>query len=329
MKKALITTVPFAKRNRLSLKLIEDAGIEYIINPHNRKPNEKQLIELVDRCDYIIAGTEKISNRVMQKAANLKLISRVGVGLDGVDLIAAKKNNINVSYTPDAPTPAVVELTIGLMFSLLRSIHVANLQLHRDEWERIFGKRIFDVKIGIIGVGRIGTGVLRTLGAIGVKTIYVNDLKPKENFNEALNLIWENKEQIYKEADIISLHLPLTNLTKNMIQRGELLSMKKKAMIINTSRGGIVNEDDLYDVMKEGHLSGVALDVYEEEPYAGKLKEIDRCLLTAHMGSMTTDCRSRMEIEAVEEVVRHATGQPLKNLVPQFEYDMQAEKFNH
>lgn len=329
MTKALITTVPFAKKNRLPLELLEDAGIEYIINPYNRKLTEKQLIELVDKCDYMIAGTEKISNNVMQQASNLKLISRVGVGLDGVDLIAAKQRNISVSYTADAPSPAVVELTLGLIFSLLRSIHVANIQMHRSEWKRIFGSRISEVKLGIIGVGRIGTKVLRALDALEAQTVLVNDIKPNYDLNNKFKIKWENKEQIYREADIISLHLPLTDLTKNMIQRKELLSMKKEAMIINTSRGGIINEDDLYDVMMEGHLSSVALDVYEQEPYAGKLKEIDRCLLTAHMGSMTTDCRSRMEIEAVKEVVNHATGQPLKNIVPNSNTTCRPKKFDH
>jgi D-3-phosphoglycerate dehydrogenase len=110
-----------------------------------------------------------------------------------------------------------------------------------------------------------------------------------------------------------------------MIQKDHLLSMKSDAMIINTSRGGIINEQDLYDVMKSGHLSGASIDVFENEPYNGPLKEIERCLLTAHMGSMSIDCRTRMEIEATEEAVRFLTGESLKGVVPEEEYEVQRQ----
>src|SRR5271170_2729365 len=124
MTKALITTVPFGDKNRLPLQMLEDAGIEYLINPHNTRLSEDQLAELVTDFDVIIAGTEKITEKVMARATNLKLISRVGVGLDGVDLMAAKKRDIKISYTPEAPAPAVAELTLALMLTLLRSVHV-------------------------------------------------------------------------------------------------------------------------------------------------------------------------------------------------------------
>ena len=112
-----------------------------------------------------------------------------------------------------------------------------------------------------------------------------------------------------------------------MICLDQLLQMKKDAFIINTSRGGIINEDDLYKVMSEGHLGGAAIDVFESEPYAGKLLEIDRCLLTAHMGSMSIDCRSQMEIQATKEVVRFLSGKPLESEVPQLEYEIQGKGF--
>ena len=135
-----------------------------------------------------------------------------------------------------------------------------------------------------------------------------------------------DKETIYQQADIITIHTPLTAQTKNMIKKEQLLSMKEDAIIINTARGGIINEDDLYEVMQAGHLSGAAIDVFDFEPYAGKLREIDRCILTAHMGSMSIDCRTRMEIEATEEAVRFLTNQPLEGVVPEEEYTVQKEK---
>ncbi|MDI1270385.1 MAG: phosphoglycerate dehydrogenase [Polaromonas sp.] len=325
MAKALITTVPFGDKNRLPLELLENAGIDYLINPLNKKLTEDQLADMVADFDVIIAGTELITEKVMARAPKLKLISRVGVGLDGVDLMAAKKRGIRVAYTPDAPAPAVAELTLGMMLTLLRSVHVSNAQMHEGKWQRIFGRRLAEITVGIIGVGRIGTRVLRRTKAFGTPRILVNDTMPNYELNREFKLDWVTKEQIYKEADLISLHLPLTRLTKNMIRREQLLSMKPDAIIINTARGGIINEGDLHDVMMAGHLSGAAIDVFEHEPYAGPLSQIERCLLTAHMGSMSVDCRTRMEIEATEEAVRFLSGKPLTSEVPQAEYDVQSQ----
>jgi len=325
MSKILITTVPFGEKSHLPLELLEKANIEYLINPHKTKLTEDQLVDMVPDFDVIIAGTEPITEKVMAQTTKLKLISRVGIGLDGVDLISAKKRGIKVSYTPDAPSPAVAELALGMMLTLLRSVHISNFQMHQGKWQRIFGRRLTEVTVGIIGVGRIGTHLLRCIKGFDTLQILVNDIMPDDELSREFKLEWVTKEQLYKEADIISLHLPLTHLTKNMIRREQLLSMKSDAMIINTSRGGIVNESDLYDVMVEGHLSGVAIDVFEHEPYTGKLAEIERCLLTAHMGSMSIDCRTQMEIEATEEAVRFLAGKPLENEVPQSEYDIQSQ----
>jgi D-3-phosphoglycerate dehydrogenase / 2-oxoglutarate reductase len=323
MSKVLITTVPFADKNRLPIELLESAGIEYVINPIGRKLKEEELAEMIGDYDAVIAGTEPITAKVLAHATKLKLISRVGIGLDSVDLVDAERRGIHVSYTPDAPAPAVAELTVGLMLSLLRSVHVANLQLHGGKWLRHFGRRIPEVTIGIIGTGRIGTRVLRRLSAFGTPRVLVNDLRPDPKLVPELKLEWVGKDEIYRNADVISLHLPLTPHTYDMIRREQLLTMKRDAMIINTSRGGIINEADLAAVMRDGHLSGAAIDVFEHEPYSGELAAIDRCLLTAHMGSMSVDCRTRMEIEATEEAVRFLTGGERRHEVPDFEYENQ------
>ena len=323
MKKVLITTVPFADKNRLPLELLEDAGIEYLINPLNKKLTEEELLEIVADFDVIIAGTEQITPKVMNHANNLKMISRVGMGLDSVDLLAAKERGIKVSFTPDAPAPAVAELTIGLMLSLLRSTHVANAELHRGEWVRHFGRRISEITIGIIGVGRIGQGVLRRLSSFGNPRILINDLNPDDRLTAQGNFVWADKEEIYRQADIISLHLPLTKHTKNMIRAEQIAIMKPDSILINTARGGIINEFDLANALNAGHLDGAAIDVFENEPYKGPLAEIERCILTSHMGSMTVDCRTRMEIEATEEAVRFLKGLPLEREVPEEEYDVQ------
>jgi D-3-phosphoglycerate dehydrogenase / 2-oxoglutarate reductase len=342
MPKALITTVPFADKNRLPLEMLESAGIDFLINPIGRKLKEAELAEMVGDFDVLIAGTEPITARVMDAATQLKLISRVGIGLDGVDLLAAEQRSIKVSYTPDAPAPAVTELTVGLMLSLLRSIHVANAQLHAGQWHRHFGRRIAEVTVGVIGTGRIGTRVLRRLSAFGTPRVLANDLNPNTKLVPELKLEWTDKEDIYRNADVITLHVPMTAQTKNMIRREQLMMMKPDALIINTSRGGIINERDLAEVLRSGHLGGAAIDVFEHEPYKGELAGIERCILTAHMGSMSVagierciltahmgsmsvDCRTRMEIEATEEAVRFLTGKELKSVVPRTEYEAQRQ----
>jgi len=172
--------------------------------------------------------------------------------------------------------------------------------------------------------GVIGTGVLKRLKGFGSSKILVNDIKPNHELDKEHKLEWSSKAQIFKESDIISLHIPLTRLTKNMIRKEHLLSMTPDAVIINTSRGGIINETDLYDAMQSGHLNGAAIDVFEKEPYNDQLKEIERCLLTAHMGSMSVDCRTRMEIDSIEEALRFLTGKNLESEVPLEEYDIQS-----
>ena len=324
MPKVLITTVPFGDKDRTPLDLLEQNNIEYLINPLNKKLTEDELTDMITDFDVIIAGTEPITQKVMSTATNLKFISRVGIGLDSVNLLAAEKSGIKVSYTPDAPAPAVSELTIGLALCLLRSIHISNFEMHNRKWHRIFGRRLSEVTIGIIGVGRIGIGVLKHLQGFNSPKILLNDISPNNKLSKKYsNIEWVDKETIYDQADIVTIHTPLTAKTKNMIKKEQLFSMKKDAIIINTARGGIINENDLYDVMLENHLSGAAVDVFDFEPYDGNLRDIQRCILTAHMGSMSIDCRTKMVIEATEEAIRFLRGEELCGLVPEEEYAVQ------
>lgn len=326
MARVLITTVPFGDKNDLPIRQLEANGIEYLINPLGRKLKEDELAGMVSDVEVLIAGTEPITAKVMANAPRLKLISRVGIGLDSVDLMAAEQRGIKVSYTPDAPAPAVAELTIGLMFSLMRSIHVANARMHQGEWQRFFGRRLADLTIGIVGAGRIGGRVLQQLAALGAGRLLVNDINPTACGLDGIAAVEQvDKDVIYQASDIVSLHVPLTAQTKNMVRREHLVSMKPDAMIINTARGGVINEDELADVLASGHLAGAAVDVFCEEPYQGRLASIERCLLTSHMGSMSIDCRTRMEIEATEEAIRYLTGQALEGLVPEGEFQVQRE----
>ncbi|NPU97283.1 MAG: phosphoglycerate dehydrogenase [Candidatus Omnitrophica bacterium] len=317
--KILVTTVPFGEADPAPLDLLKAAGVSFDLNPFGRRFQEDELAERIGPYHGLIAGTEPITRRVMEQAPNLKHISRVGIGLDSVDLIAARELGIQVSYTPDAPAPAVAELAVGQMLNLLRLIPQADRGMRRGIWKRLMGRRLSECVVGIIGLGRIGKRVTRHLSGFGPK-ILVNDITPDLEFIEKHSLIEAAKEQIYVEADIITLHVPLTRETRGLIGPRELAMMKPDALLINTARGGIVDEAALAAALRAGKLGGAAIDVFEQEPYSGELTGIENCLLTCHMGSCSVDCRARMEREATEEALRFVRNEPLRGLVPESEY---------
>lgn len=319
--KILISTVPFSDYDITPKKLLEDLpGVTYLINPLGRKFKEEELAEYIKEFDILIAGTEKITQKVLANAKKLRLISRVGIGLDNVDLEEARKRGIRVSYTPEAPSPAVAELTIGHMLNLLRKLPIVDRNMRSGVWQRIMGKRLANQVVGIIGTGRVGKRVLKHLQGFNPKEILVNDIKPDYSFYNLYQAKHVEKNEIYEKCDIITLHIPLTSLTSNLITSKEISVMKKHCYLINTSRGGIINENDIYVALLEKRIGGVALDVFEEEPYAGKLVELENCFISCHMGSMTDDCRVEMELLATQEAIRFIQEQPLLREVPEEEY---------
>ncbi len=322
--KVLITTVPFGQVDAKPLEDLTSNNIEYVINPLNRKLQPGELAELIDDFDIIIAGTEEIDREVFDKAKNLRFISRVGIGLDSVDLNYAKEKDVKVSYTPDAPAPAVAELTIGLMISLIRSVNQSNLNIKNGEWKRYFGYRLSEMNIGIIGMGRIGRGVMNHLKCFNPKNIFVNDIDDSALKDLDSNVTICSKEEIYCNSDLITLHAPLTSDTYNMISSEQIDHMKKNVFLVNTARGGIVNEKDLFDSLAGNRIAGAAIDTYEQEPYFGPLTKFNNCINTAHMGSMTFDCRSAMEIEATDEAIRFVKGETLLSEAPEAEYKVQS-----
>ena len=293
------------------------------INPFNRKITESDLKEIITDYDGLIAGTETISKQVLDLAPKLKIIARVGVGTDGVDLNYAKNKDIKITYTPDAPGPAIAELAIGFMYSLLRSTHTANLQIRNGKWNRSIGRSFSDMTIGVIGAGRVGSKVIDLINKIGCKKLLVSDVYHNETLREQYGFEWASKEKVFNESDIITFHVPLTADAKGMVKKEQLLSMKQDVLIINTARGGIIDEDDLYSIMQTGHIGGVAIDVFDQEPYSGPLINIDRCLLTPHIGSASRECRAKMELESVEEIIRFFKNEELLSPVPESEYLLQ------
>ena len=318
--KVLISTVPFARRDVTPLQTLSNAGIDYVVNPLGRKFKREELYREIANYDGLIAGTEVIDKKIIKRAENLKIIARVGIGLDNVDLIAARDSGVQVCYTPDAPSPAVAELTVAMMLTMLRQVHVSNQQMHSGVWHRYFGRRLSQCSVGIIGVGRIGKRVLKLLSGFDIENIYVNDIDNKVALEESDRIVFTDKESMYEQADIISIHVPLTEETRSMIGDREFSIMKEDAIVVNTSRGGIIDETALFNALNANQISGAAIDVFETEPYEGNLKQLENCLLTAHMGSMSVDCRTQMEIEATEDTVRFLKGKGLKRPVPMSEY---------
>jgi D-3-phosphoglycerate dehydrogenase / 2-oxoglutarate reductase len=315
--RVLITPVPFVR-----VDLLERAGMQCRTNPMGRRLTGRELIEMIPGTSILIASTEPITAEAMDASPELRLITRVGIGLDNVDLIAARKRNIAVSYTPNAPSPAVAELTIGLMIDLLRGISRADRLMHSRQWNRLLGRRLDGLTVGVIGVGRIGRRVIQILrSGFPSVTILANDLIPDHDFGQKWKVEWGDKDDLYSRSDIITIHVPLTRQTRNLIGEREIERMKPSSFVVNTSRGGIINESALAVALTSGRLQGAAIDVFEDEPYAGSLTSVENCILTCHMGSMSEDSRDAMELEAVEDVLRFARGEPLKQPVPDAEYE--------
>lgn len=318
--KVFVSTIPFGEANPLSKQMLSDNGIEYSVNPFGRKITTEELADAIGDADALVAGTEVIDHRVFDRAPNLKLIARVGIGLDGLDLLEAKNRGIACTYTPDAPAPAVAELTIGLMINQLRHISKASSNLKEGAWERLEGRRISELTIGVIGTGRIGSRVIRRLSAFGTPEVLANSLIHRDEIDPRQKISWVTKNEIFERADVVTIHTPLTEKTRDLVTIKELAAMKRDAILINTARGGIVNESDLHDALSDNLIQSAAIDVFEEEPYEGPLTSLQNCTLTCHMGSMSKDCRARMEIEAVQEVINFRNGLPLEKPVPDSEY---------
>lgn len=297
MLKIAITTTSFGKYDNESLNLLRRNGFETVLNPYGRKLKKEEVIELCRDAVGVIAGTETLDADTLEKLTNVKVISRCGTGLDNVDLDVTRKLGIKVFNTPDAPTTAVAELTIGLILNLLRKVNCMDFALRHDKWGKIMGNTLSDKTAGIIGFGRIGKKVAELLKPFGCRIKYYDpeavtadsDIK-KVELNELL-----------EGSDIISIHV---STKEQIIGESEIKQIKKGAWMVNVSRGGVVDENALYHALKEGYLTGAAIDVFVQEPYTGQLKELGNVILTPHIGSYAKEARVKMEMDAVENLLK-------------------------
>ena len=299
--KVHITTLPFNKDNLAFL----EKSFDVTINPLGRKIKNEEVYEQVNKADYVIAGTEKYDQELLSKLVNLKGISRVGIGIDNIDLDIAAKNNIKIFNTPEEPAKGVAELTLAFILNLLREISSHQINLNQGNWERTLGKSLNEATISLIGGGRVAKNVSKFLLSAGVKKIKVFDI-----LDLSTDPDWRHEsisicgfEECISNSDIVSLHVPMNAENKNMISKKELLVMGKNSYLINVSRGGLINEEDLYEALNSNLIKGAALDVFATEPYEGKLLECKNLIATPHVASSTEYVRDQMERRACENLI--------------------------
>jgi len=312
----LVTSYPFCYKDKSPLKMLQKAGfyVDNSVMELKRKLTKEELLEKIKDFDAVIAGTEKYDAEILDRAPKLKIISRLGIGLDSIDFSEIKKRNIAVAYTPAAPSRAVAELVIGLMIVLSRRVYNVDKNLRNGKWTRTVGLDISEKKIGIIGLGRIGKLVAQFLQPYGCD-ILVNDIQPDYKFIKKYKLKSSTKNEIYRNADIITLHIPKTEKTNNLISAKQLRQMKKNCILINTSRGGIINEADLCCHLKNNKEFFSGIDVFENEPYSGELCKLENIILTPHLGSCSENSRYLMESGAAQNIIDFFSCVKNKNII--------------
>lgn len=295
--KIAITTSSFATFSDEPLTLLKNAGIEYVLNPHGRKLTVEETIDILSDCQGVVAGTEELSEAVLSKLPNLQVLSRCGVGMDSVDIEYCEANGITVQNTPFGPTLAVAELTLGLALDLLRQVTAMDRELRTGTWKKRMGSQLRGKKLGVIGFGRIGQAVADAFRAMGCEVAYAD---PYPACKETTCM---TQEELLQWADIITLHCSKPSGSCSLIGKEELGSMQPSSWLINCGRGGLVDENALYDALHDGHLAGAAIDCFNDEPYKGRLAELDNTILTPHIGSYAREGRIQMEIDAVKNAI--------------------------
>lgn len=292
MRKILISTSSFNLDNFSGKEELTKKGYEIVLNPYGKKMSEQQISELIDdSVTAMIAGTEPLTATILEKATGLKILVRCGIGMDNVDLEAAKKLGIKVFNTPDAPTRSVAELTLGHILSLLRRISESDRAIRHGKWQPLMGSLLYEQTVGIIGFGRIGKMVGNLLTLFGAKVLIHDDFARETNRD--LNFV--SKDEIFSNSDIVTLHLPYTKENHHLVNAEMLSKMKPSSFLVNISRGGLVDDSALYQAISDNKIAGAALDCFEQEPYTGPLVNCERVQLSSHMGSYASQSRVKQE----------------------------------
>lgn len=296
----LLSVSSFGAAGDGPLRLLEAAGVNVVPNPHGRKLTEDEVAELIAGVDGVIAGTEPLNAAVLERAGRLRVISRVGVGLENVDLNAALRMGIVVRNTPEALTDAVAELTLGGILSVIRQIGRMDRDMHAGAWERQMGGLLRGKTVGIVGLGRIGRRLAELLHPFEVRLLAA-DRAPEPAVADQLGVRYVELDELLRESDVVTLHLP--GLEDSLIGADEIALMRSGAILVNASRGGLVDEAALHAALADGRLAGAYLDTFASEPYDGPLRDLPTVLLTPHAGSYAAEARERMETEAAQNLL--------------------------
>lgn len=285
----------------MPLRRLKDAGCDVVPNPFARRLTEPEIIAHLKGIDGLIAGLEPLNATVIASAApKLKAIARVGIGVDNVDFNAAKQHGVKVSNTPEGPTQAVAELTLGCMLALCRRLTATDAALHRGEWEKIMGQGLDGATLLVCGYGRIGRRVAGLAQAFGARIVvfdpYLNADALPSGTTRAADL-----QSGLVQADIVSLH---AGGKDTLLTAKEFAAMKNGALLLNSARGELVDEQALIAALDSGKVAGAWFDAFWKEPYTGPLIKYPQMLLTPHVGTYTRECRLSMETTAVENLLR-------------------------
>lgn len=300
-KTILIGPSSFAEIDPAPIERLTSAGFRVIDNPYRRKMTKKEIRELLtDDVVGILAGLEPLDREVLEKSS-LKAVSRVGAGLSNVDLDAAHELGIAVFNTPDGPTNAVAELTLGALLCLLRRISLSDQALHDGKWVRRMGSQLEGKTVAIIGFGRIGRRIAELLTPFRPDLMVVDPFLGKSDVPSG-SLV--SLEEALPRADVITIH---SSGETCLLDEPAFARMKKGAVILNAARGGVVSERALMKALDDKIVAGAWLDTFETEPYEGPLCKYENVLLTPHIGSYTAECRQCMENEAVSNLLKALT----------------------
>ena len=286
------------------IEKLRQASFEVDVNPTVVPETLRKVVSNYDV--LIVRSRTKITKEIIEAGRRLRVIGRAGVGLDNIDVEAAKKRGIVILNTQEAAANAAAELTIGLIISLARSIPHADRSMKEGKWikEQLMGLELRDKTLGIIGLGNVGERVARFAKALGMKILITKRTPPAPELLKELEAEFVLLKELLQRSDVVTIHVPLTEETKHMIGAQEIHLMKKGAFLVNTSRGAIVDEKALLDALKSGKLGGAALDVYETEPPEDlSLISLPNVICTPHIGAQTERAQRAVAVSIAEKIV--------------------------
>lgn len=280
---------------------------------------EEELAAIIGEHDgLIIRSGTKVTAKVLADAGKLKAVARAGVGIDNVDVKAATRQGILVMNTPGGNTLSAAEHTMAMMLAMSRNVVPACNSLKGGAWDRkkYTGNQLNGKVLGVIGLGRIGMAVAKMAAGFNMKILGYDPLAAPTNAEQIGVEVTDDLERIFKEADFITLHVPRNEQTLNMIGAAQLALMKPTVRLVNCARGGIINEDALYDALAERRIAGAALDVFSSEPPENsRFAELDNCLVTPHLGASTEEAQIEVAVEAAQILMDAIKGGPIRNAV--------------